>query len=854
MSDDKNSLETRALELFERSLDVPSDDRIAWIEAEGRGDAALIERALTYLSRDNEARVELRTGGAFNDALDDTKVPEKIGAYRIIDLIGRGGMGAVYRGERASGDFDHQVAIKVVRPGALSEKLVARFAIERQTLAGLSHPNIARLYDGGELDTGEPYIVMEFIDGSPITKWASQNGLSKNDRLQLFIAACSAVAYAHQNQIIHRDITPSNVLVDMSGVVKLIDFGIAKPLDEAAPAKAGSGSLASLSFTPGFAAPERSVGARANTLSDVYSLGKLLEALIEPNDQDGELVAIMQKASAEAPERRFTSVSGLVEDVQNYLNGRAVSAVDGGRKYAVSKFMSRHKVGVGLTSAALLGLVAALTVTLVQYGRAQTARVQADQRFAETRELTSFLLNDLGEDLSKLPGTLPLQQKVSETSSRYLNIIAEAAKADPSLDLEHARGRKQLGDLLTQSGGRNLGDPEEGLKQFEISLNILKDLAGRPDATPQVRKLFADELVNRAYVYRFHFNDRSQMPEAAEQARAIYEDLLQDDPDNIEIKAALLDIRFELWGAKSDAQGFAELDDEIIAIERDVRALYADDLANNDHIISHWSFLYLAGNAISSSKWNPPHDTVPISDRSEYETVREWVQTGFQTAKSRMEDNPSNPEDIYTYFWALETMIGTTVMGLDWRPSLQDVETRLGTYSDGGRAILEAQKRQPGMAENLKIANELKEHLDTAEVLLERLKPFDDNTYSYLQLVYATHKNRAYVEAGLSFELDAAIESISRATAIPDAYLDIQPENEIVRDESIALRLQKALIMVRRDEIFREDSRSEICALLAEVDALTRAGVEANPDYYLSSGDLSRFNAYQSQSQCARLP
>ena len=200
------------------------------------------------------------TGGAFHETLDDTAVPEQIGAYKITGLIGRGGMGAVYRGERVSGDFDHDVAIKVVRPGAMSDKLIARFEAERQTLASLSHPNIARLFDGGTLESGAPYIVMEYIDGLPITDFADKNNAAKAERLALFKAVCSAVSHAHQNLIIHRDITPSNVLVDKGGQVKLIDFGIAKPFDEDAAVLDMEHSLASLSFTPGFAAPERSQG------------------------------------------------------------------------------------------------------------------------------------------------------------------------------------------------------------------------------------------------------------------------------------------------------------------------------------------------------------------------------------------------------------------------------------------------------------------------------------------------------------------------------------------------------------------------------------------------------------------
>ena len=337
MTKETTDIEAKALALFERALDKPSGDRAAWIKAQGAGNEALIEKALTYLSSDAASGHALRTGGAVDHTLGLLNLPEQIGAYRIASLIGSGGMGAVYRAERASGDFDHDVAIKVIRRGSLSQELKNRFAIERQILADLKHPNIARLYDGGELETGEPYMVMEFIEGLPITQWADSNGLSRTRRLRLFQAACSAVAHAHQNLIIHRDITPSNVLVDANGEVKLIDFGVSKPLDttfiSAYPDSASSG----LSFTPGFAAPERMRGVSATTLSDVFSLGKLLYVLMPDPQQDQEIKAIINMATAEQPQDRYDSVSTLISDIESYLGGFAVEANGASGAYKFQK-------------------------------------------------------------------------------------------------------------------------------------------------------------------------------------------------------------------------------------------------------------------------------------------------------------------------------------------------------------------------------------------------------------------------------------------------------------------------------------------------------------------------------------
>jgi len=824
MVNSNGDVDKRALELFSRSLDISSGERVLWIRAEAGEDTELADRALKLLSVDEDASVALRTGGAYNDTLEDGPPPEQIGAYRITDLIGRGGMGAVYRGERASGDFDHDVAIKIVRPGVLSDKLIARFALERQTLAQLSHPNIARLYDGGALETGAPYIVMEYIDGLPITEWADDNDLSKEARLGLFQSACSAVGHAHQNLIIHRDITPSNVLVDKLGEVKLIDFGISKPYDEAADASEAGGSLASLSFTPGFAAPERSQGASANTLSDVFSLGKLLEALLPRGMEDEELTAISTKAAAIAPEDRYDSVGDLSEDVANYLSGFPVQAVSATRGYKFRKFLSRHTLGVSLSALALAGLIGAFGVTLFQYQRAETARIQADSRFSETRELTSFLLNDLGEDLSELPGTLPLQKRVAETSARYLNILADAAKADPSLDLEHAQGRKQLGNLLTQSGGRNLGDPEEGLRQFEISIDILTRLAAEPDASLETKKLLADEILNRSYVHEFYFGDTSMIPEATAQAVPIYNEYLEANPDSMEVKAALLDIRLQHWGLKAEARGYAEVDEEILSIKRDVEALFADDLTNDDYIINYGSFLYLVAAHITS-KWNGTVEIVPTTDREEYETMLEWARTGFLLTKQRMEENPANPEDIYTYSWALEPLVAVATIGAEWRPNLTDIDTRLAPYGDARLAIAAAQQKRPEFVESVKLANELNGYIDTLDTLIERLKPFDEGTYSYIQLIYAANKNRAYVQGGLMFDLDAAEQSVTQAYAIPDVFLLTEPNNLIVTTEAISLRFQKVMMLMRREVIYKQNDKAIICEALAEIQDLLSTSI-----------------------------
>lgn len=491
-----------ALELFERSLDQPNTKRAEWI-AKNAPTERILHKALRYLRQDMTTGGAIHTGGAFTETLDDTAIPDQIGAYRITKLIGRGGMGAVYRGERAGDDFEHNVAIKVIRPGALSEKLVTRFQTERQTLAKLVHPHIARLYDGGTLSNGAPYIIMEFIDGLAITKWAKAKNLSQTKRLRLFKDVCDAVSHAHQNLIIHRDITPSNVLVDNEGQVKLIDFGIAKPYVEDAAIIDTAHSLDSLSFTPGFAAPERSAGAGANTLSDIYSLGRLLNSLVDGH-KSFELNAIVTKATNFNPSNRYETASALGDEIDLFIAGYPVEAVSGGPTYKFRKYVVRHKLGVFLASAAVTALVFAFGATLFQYREAETARVDADRRFNDVRNLATSMMTDIHAEIYRVPGSTQATKKLVEVAQNYLDDLMADPRASDELKREAAVGYTKLGTMVAGSKGGNINDLESSDRYFAKANAILETLdnnAGADEAT----------LVALGRLY-FHMSEISILP------------------------------------------------------------------------------------------------------------------------------------------------------------------------------------------------------------------------------------------------------------------------------------------------------------------------------------------------------
>lgn len=471
-------LDQKAMALFSEALDHPSSERDAWVRQACGNNQDLLDKVQSLLKADGGGDL-MRTGGVADD-ISPPELPERVGAYRITGLIGEGGMGAVYEGRRDSDDFEHRVAVKVVRPGVLSDALVERFQRERQILASLNHPNVARLFDGGQALDGSPFIIMEFVEGVPITQWVDEQQLTLLDRLTLFSDVCAAVSHAHQNLIVHRDITPSNVLVTRDGQVKLIDFGIAKPQsDEPETASVTPDPQASMSYTPGFAAPERSQGMAATTLSDIYSLGKLLNAIVPDRQNHADLSAIIAHATAAAPEDRYPSVSALMDDIGNCKGGYPVKAVGGGAWYRIRKYIARRKLLVTSLSVGLLAIVGALGVTWVQYQRAEAALERANARFEQARELSRAVIFESYDEFAKVSGTLEARRSLVNLVSDYVDQLSDDEQAPPDILLDIGLMNNRLSDLYGGIGLANLGETEKSgelLLGAETALENLLDI------------------------------------------------------------------------------------------------------------------------------------------------------------------------------------------------------------------------------------------------------------------------------------------------------------------------------------------------------------------------------------------
>jgi serine/threonine-protein kinase len=362
----------------------------------------------------------------------EERAGQTVGRYRIIREIGRGGMGAVYLAERSDGEFQQEVALKVVRRSFADSDLARRFKQERQILASLNHPNIARLLDGGVSAEGEPFLAMEYVDGLRIDDYCDRRSLATEERLSLFVAVCEGVSYAHQNLIIHRDIKPSNILVTDEGVPKLLDFGIAKLINPEAEAGAAETVTGLRAMTLDYASPEQVRGVGVTTATDVYSLGALLYELLtghrphrlknrrtdeilrviceeeperpsdriadfrlqsaesETNPQSvirnpkslrGDLDNIVMMAMRKEPQRRYPSAAQLAEDIRGYLEGRRVLAHKDTFSYRAAKFVRRNKAGAAAAVLVAVALVGGIVATGWQAKRATVqARIAAEQR------------------------------------------------------------------------------------------------------------------------------------------------------------------------------------------------------------------------------------------------------------------------------------------------------------------------------------------------------------------------------------------------------------------------------------------------------------------------------------------
>jgi tRNA A-37 threonylcarbamoyl transferase component Bud32 len=385
----------------------------------------------------------------------------RCGPFRIVRLLGNGGMGAVYLAERADGELQQQVAIKFLRPDADAPMLRERFLRERQILASLNHPGIARLLDAGH-SAGRPYLVMEYVDGTRIDQYAA--GMDAREVVDLFLPVAEAVSHAHRNLIIHRDLKPSNILIDAGGRPKLLDFGIAKILDAPEETRTVDRML-----TPEYASPEQLEGNAQTTSTDVYSLGAVLHKLLKERQAPRDLEAILRKATRQEPEARYVSVDAFVEDLRAYLEYRPVRARSGNTLYVARKFLRRYWIPAAAAFLAVAGLAGGLWM-------AERERAIAQRRFGQVRQLSNQLL-ELDGEIRSLPGSTRARNRIVSASLGYLERLAAEARPDGELALEIGAAYLKVARVQGVPTNANLGQFDEAGRSLLRAAQFVDPLA-----------------------------------------------------------------------------------------------------------------------------------------------------------------------------------------------------------------------------------------------------------------------------------------------------------------------------------------------------------------------------------------
>lgn len=595
----------RISEVFDLVADSPPDQRDDLLAELCAGDVVLRRKVEALLRADAAAirfdrHVESARASAvcdWNDDVDAESPGQRIGAWRVVCELGRGGMGVVLLAERADGQYEQQAALKLIKRGMDSEAILARFLRERQILARLDHPHIAHLLDGGIAADGRPYFAMEYVEGSPLLDYCA--GRNLEERLHLFLQICDAVQFAHARLVVHRDIKPGNILVGKGGEAKLLDFGIAKLLDESQAGASVTVDAQQRPLTPAYAAPEQWRGDAVSVATDVYALGAVLYELlsgrrpfgfrdaptagevhrafaaiappppsaspgvagISARTLRGDLDTIVITALKRDPERRYPSVEAFSGDLRRLLDGRPITARRDSTGYRAGRFVARHRVGVAVSAVAIALLLASTTTALWQ------ARAKAREA-AASAEVTRFLV-----DLFR--GSDPtLQRGESVTAQELLDRGAERLHAETGLE---SAVRARLLQTVAESY-LSLGLYDRALVPAREALDLRGGIAaGSP-------REVAESQAQLGRVYRLKADYAAAEPLLAESLRLRRALLPADDPELIESlgeSAALLRARGDF------EQAAAPLREALASAERHFgndsieAARRLDDLAAN---------------------------------------------------------------------------------------------------------------------------------------------------------------------------------------------------------------------------------------------------------------------------------
>jgi eukaryotic-like serine/threonine-protein kinase len=551
----------RVCEVLDPALEMEAGERREFAGKACGDDLKLLNDVLAYIAAYEHEEI-LPLPSPAESGID---IPDlcnvRLGSYRLVRVIGRGGMGEVYEAERVDGVFEKSVAVKVLRWGGGGDAFYDRwFDAERRILSRIDHPYIVRLIDGGATPDGNPYLVMDYIKGISISKYCREQKLGTDATLTLFLKICEAIAYAHRNLIIHSDIKPANVLVTDAGEPKLLDFGVARLLSREF---AESDSHIARAFTPRYASPEQIAGKDVTVATDVYSLGILLYELLvgrtpfrrngalshdvldsecnkspEPPSHAlhslgrddaarrlrGDLDSIVLKALAHEPEQRYTSVEQFASDIQAYLSARPVIARKPTLWYLGHKFILRNRWGVAAAALVTASLIGGVAATTWQASIAQ-------HRFAQVRKLAGSLVFELEPTLKNVAGATLARKILIKEALEYLDALVKDAGGDPSLQKEIATTYERLGDVQGNSNYSNLGDIQGALESYQSALSIRRHLVSAKPTDGQLQDELATCLKGLGRILEMTDSTAEEL-RAYREALAIWQGLLAAKPSD----------------------------------------------------------------------------------------------------------------------------------------------------------------------------------------------------------------------------------------------------------------------------------------------------------------------------------
>jgi non-specific serine/threonine protein kinase/serine/threonine-protein kinase len=485
----------RVRALVEAAMSLPPGERTAYLSAQAPV-KEIRDEAEQLLGFEHEAgeifSTEPRQPNLTTAKTEPSLAGRLLGDYRLIEEIGSGGMGAVYLAERADGAYQQRVALKILQEGIFTPRLVERFEEERQIMARLSHPGIARLLDGGVTPEGRPFLVLEYVEGRPIDQFCEEEKLDTAATLRLFLKVADAVQSAHQQLVLHLDLKPANILVTAAGEPRLLDFGISRVLAEG---QAGANQAAATLrlLTPRYASPEQAEGLPLGVASDVFSLATLLYRLLTgrlPYSIEGvsavsaakiiceaapllpskaalpevstalrgDLDMILMKALRKEPERRYGTVFAFAEDVKRHLVSKPVHAHPDSLRYRLTKFAQRNRAALAV--AAMVLIVIALSVAAVVRAAvlARRASAVAERRLQDERELAHSYIFDLDPMLEEVPGTVPVRVFILKHALKYLNAMSQEKMGDDELAQDVASGYLRVGQVQADVATPSMND------------------------------------------------------------------------------------------------------------------------------------------------------------------------------------------------------------------------------------------------------------------------------------------------------------------------------------------------------------------------------------------------------------